>query len=155
VVVLAAAVACIAVAAPASAASRAVHSTLTPAQHAFAVAYEKLVPSLNKANAKVISVVNHAGNKTASQIGTEFAALATQWDAAIKPLFSLHAPAPEATPFTAIVKAAKSIGTDLNGIAAGGKANNTPEAEKATTNLVRDNHTLAAAGTALHKLLAQ
>jgi hypothetical protein len=154
-VALAAAIACIAAAAPASAASPAIHGTLTPAQLAFEVAYEKLVPSLNSANATVISVVKHASNKSAAQIGTEFAALAKQWDAAIKPLFSLRAPVPEATPFAVIVKTAKSIGTDLQGISAGGKANNTSEAEKATTDLVRDNHTLAAAGTALQKLLKQ
>jgi hypothetical protein len=131
------------------------HGKVTPAQRAFAAAYEKLVPSLNKANGEVISVVNHAANKSAAQIGTEFAALAKQWDAAIKPLFSLHAPAPEATPFTAIEQAAKRIGTDLSGIAAGGASNNAAAAKQATDNLVRDNHALAAAGTTLHKLIGQ
>jgi hypothetical protein len=154
--VLAAAIACIAAAAPASAASPAVHGRLTSAQHAFAVAYEKLVPSLNKANANVITVVDHAGNKSAAQIGTEFAALAKRWDAAIKPLLSLRVPpAPEATPFLALVKDAVHIGTDLKGIGAGGAANNTAEAKRATTNLVHDNHALAMEGTALQKLLTR
>lgn len=149
---VAATLACVA---PSGAVFAATQGKLSPAEQAFAAAYKKLVPSLNKANNNIVAAVNHAGNKTDAQIASEFTALAKQWNSAAKPLYALHAPAPEASSFAGVEAAVRHVGVDLSGIATGAASNNGSKTETATRNLVRDNHALATSAGALKTLITR
>jgi len=118
-------------------------ATLSPAEQAFKTAYEKLVPTLNKASSALVHAVDGAGHDTDAQLVTIFTGVARQWATATKPLLALHAPAPEAQIFAAVSRDSRAVGADLLAIARAGRTNSVPAAKAAGTRIALDFNALA------------
>ena len=120
------------------AAGSAAAATLSPAAQAFKTAYVKLVPALNKASNAVVHAVDGSSHDTDAQVVTVFAGVARQWATATKPLFTLHAPAAEATIFAIALRDSRGVEADLLAIVQSGRTHSVKVAKAAGTLLALD-----------------
>jgi hypothetical protein len=118
-------------------------ATLSPAELAFKTAYEKLVPTLNKASSALVHAVDGSSHATDAQVVTIFTGVARQWASATKPLLALHAPAREAQIFTAVARDSRAVEADLLAVAQSGRTNSVSAAKAAGTLLALDFNALA------------
>jgi len=116
---------------------------LSPAERAFSSAYEKLVPTLNRASAALVGAVNGSGHDTDAQIVTIFTGVARQWASATRPLLALRAPAPEAPIFAVVSRYARAVKADLLAVAQSGRTHSVPAAKAGGTRLALDFNALA------------
>ena len=137
-----AALAAIAVAVIAVAAADA--ATLSPAEKAFSKAYERLVPTLNKASVALVHAVDGTSKDTDAQAVTIFGGVARQWASATKPLLALHAPAPEAQIFTAMSRLSRAVESDLLAVVKSIRTHSASGAKSSGRRLVLDFNALAA-----------
>jgi hypothetical protein len=118
-------------------------ATLSPAEQAFKTAYEKLVPTLNRASSALVHAVDGSVHDTDAQVVTIFTGVARQWATATKPLLALHAPAPEAQIFAAVSSDSRAVETDLLAIVKSGRTQSVPAAKAAGTRIALDFNALA------------
>jgi hypothetical protein len=97
--------------------------------------------------------IEHASGKSDSQIGTEFSALASQWQADVNRLAPLTPPAAVAGQFTTLKDAATRTEGDLMAIVAAAHTHSGNAAKQAGASLVRDILAAKAASQVVSKKL--
>jgi hypothetical protein len=97
--------------------------------------------------------IEHASGQSDSAIGTEFTALASQWQADLNRLKSLTPPAAVAGEFSTLKQSATRTEADLNAIVAAAQSHSGTAARQAGASLVRDILAAKAASQVITKKL--
>ena len=122
---------------------------LTPAEVAFVKQYERLIPSLDRASAALVTAVNDASKFSNAQVVSVFTAVARQWASATRPLLALAVPAQVASILAVIAREAPAVEGDLLAAANSGRSQNGSAAKAAGLKLALDYNRLVAADAKL------
>jgi hypothetical protein len=104
----------------------------------FRTDYKATVAQFKNTSHAIGLAVQHASGETDSQIGTEFTALASQWQTDLDHLNSLTPPPSVSGPFTTLKVGATSTENDLRAIVAAAHSHDGSAARQAGEHLVRD-----------------
>jgi len=123
------------------------------AESTFATAFRADLMKSGTVGQAIGKAIQNAGHDTPAQLATLLGQLANDWEAAIKPMVALHAPAPVASLFSAVVHYARAVAPDLLALGHAASEDNQKAYNTAGQTTVRNDTDYATAVDALAKKL--